>query len=86
MYAKLVAITIAALVALVAVAQASGYGGAGQMSGYGGHAAPQQSYGQNYERKTGFKTVIYHPYGGTSNRFDYRTFPAYSGSGYNSYS
>lgn len=28
------------------------------------------------------KQVIYHPYGGVSNRFDYRTFPAYSGSGY----
>jgi len=52
---KFVAITIAAivgLVALVAIAQASGYG-----SGYGssGYSAP--SYGQNYERKTGFKTV-----------------------------
>lgn len=45
---KLIAITFAALVALVvvvAVAQASGYG----------YAAP--SYGQNYERKTGYKTV-----------------------------
>lgn len=48
---KLVAITtvvIVALVAIVAVASASGYG----YGGYGG-----QSYGQNYERKTGFKTV-----------------------------
>lgn len=27
--------------------------------------------------------VIYHPYGGVSNRFDYRTFPAYGGD-YNS--
>lgn len=45
---KLIAITFAALVGLVlvvAVAQASGYG----------YGAP--SYGQNYERKTGFKTV-----------------------------
>lgn len=24
--------------------------------------------------------VIYHPYGGVSNRFDYRTFPAYGNS------
>lgn len=23
--------------------------------------------------------VIYHPYGGVSNRFDYRTYPAYGG-------
>lgn len=80
---KLIAITIVALVALVAFAQASGYGYGQQAMGGGYQAAP--SYGQNYERKTGFKTVIYHPYGGTSNRFDYRTFPAYSGSGYNSY-
>lgn len=80
MFSKLVAVTIVALVALVALAQASGYGMGG------GYSGPQQHYGgQNYERKTGFKTVIYHPYGGTSNRFDYRTFPAYGGSyGYNS--
>lgn len=48
---KFVAFTLAALVGLiviVSVAQASGYG-------YGGYSAP--SYGQNYERKTGFKTV-----------------------------
>lgn len=53
---KLVAITtvvVVALVAIVAVAQASGYG----YGGYGG-----QSYGQNYERKTGFKTVSTQPY------------------------
>lgn len=84
---KLIAVTIAALVGLVALVSASGYG-YGNAAGYGqnsGYSAPQQSYGQNYERKTGFKTVIYHPYGGTSNRFDYRTFPAYAGSGYNSY-
>ena len=88
---KFAAITLAALVGLivvVSVAQASGYGGGygGMQGGYGGgYSAP--SYGQNYERKTGFKTVIYHPYGGVSNRFDYRTFPAYSGGyggGYNS--
>lgn len=24
--------------------------------------------------------VIYHPYGGVSNRYDYRTYPAYGGS------
>lgn len=51
---KFVAITIVALVAIVALVQASGYG-----SGYGsgGYSAP--SYGQNYERKTGFKTVSF---------------------------
>lgn len=43
---------LVALVAIVAVASASGYGGYGQS----GYMAPQ-SYGQNYERKTGFKTV-----------------------------
>lgn len=49
---KFAAISFACLVALVvivAVASASGYG-------QGGYMAPQ-SYGQNYERKTGFKTV-----------------------------
>lgn len=66
---------LVALVAIVSVVSASGYGGGYQMP----------SYGQNYERKTGFKTVIYHPYGGVSNRFDYRTFPAYSGNGYGGY-
>lgn len=48
---KFVAITFAALVALVvlvAVASANGYGAPS-------YSAP--SYGQNYERKTGFKTV-----------------------------
>lgn len=52
---KLAAITFACLVGLVglaAVAQASGYG-------YG-YSAP--SYGQNYERKTGFKTVSARPF------------------------
>ncbi|KAG9508529.1 hypothetical protein GZH46_02971 [Fragariocoptes setiger] len=52
---------------LVAVVSASGYGG-----GYG------MGYGQNYDRKVGFKTTIYHPYGAVSNRFDHRTYPAYS--------
>lgn len=69
---KFVAVSLFALVALVAIVSASGYGNGYQMP----------SYGQNYERKTGFKTVIYHPYGGVSNRFDYRTFPAYSGNSY----
>lgn len=51
---KFLAITIVVLVAIVAVAAASGYG---MSAGYGqgGYSAP--SYGQNYERKTGFKTV-----------------------------
>lgn len=75
---KFVAITIVAVVALFALVAASGYGSGYGSGGYGGgYSAP--SYGQNYERKTGFKTVIYHPYGGVSNRFDYRTFPAYGG-------
>lgn len=30
------------------------------------------------------RQVIYHPYGGVSNRFDYRTYPAYGGSSYGS--
>lgn len=77
---KFIAITIAVLVAVVAVVSASGYG----QGGYGGsYQAP--SYGNNYDRKTGFKTTIYHPYGGVSNRFDYRTYPASSyGSSYGS--
>lgn len=64
---KFAAITFAALCAifaLVALAQASGYGGqsyGGQSygGGHGGYSAP--SYGQNYERKTGFKTVSSSP-------------------------
>lgn len=50
---KLATISLVALVAmvgLVVVASASGYGYQS-----GGYSAP--SYGQNYERKTGFKTV-----------------------------
>lgn len=77
-----IALVAAVVCVFVSVASASGYGapsGYGQQPMYGG----QQSYGQNYERKTGFKTTIYHPYGGVSNRFDYRTFPAY-GNSYNS--
>ena len=41
---------LVALVAIVALVQANGYGSAGY-----GYSAP--SYGQNYERKTGYKTV-----------------------------
>lgn len=51
---KFIAFTLAAfigLIVIVSVAQASGYG----YGGHGGYSAP--SYGQNYERKTGFKTV-----------------------------
>lgn len=78
-FAAILSVAVVALVGLVALVSANGYG-YGAQAGYG-HSAP--SYGQNYERKTGFKTVIYHPYGGVSNRFDYRTFPAYGG-GYGS--
>lgn len=84
---KFAAVSLLVLVAIVACVAASGYG----QGGYGGQASYGQggysmpSYGQNYERKTGFKTVIYHPYGGVSNRFDYRTFPAYGGNSYGGY-
>lgn len=78
---KLIIASIASLLCLVVLVQASGYGMSGyghqQQQGYGMSGYQQPSYGQNYERKTGFKTVIYHPYGGVSNRFDYRTYPAY---------
>lgn len=77
---KFAAIALFALVALVALVSASGYGSQGGYGGHSGYQMQQPSYGQNYERKTGFKTLIYHPYGGVSNRFDYRTFPAYGGS------
>lgn len=56
---KFAAIAMFALVAVLAVAlgaQASGYG-YGHQSSYGGPSYHQPSYGQNYERKTGYKTV-----------------------------
>lgn len=56
-YSAITLVALVALVAIVAVASASGYGG---MGGYGGGYS-QPSYGQNYERKTGFKTVSTNP-------------------------
>lgn len=52
-FAAISLFALVALVAIVALAQASGYGYSAPPS-YG-YSAP--SYGQNYERKTGFKTV-----------------------------
>lgn len=52
---KFIAVILAALVAVVAVAHASGYGQSYSSGGHSGYSAP--SYGQNYDRKTGFKTV-----------------------------
>lgn len=45
-------VVLVGLVALVALASASGYGYSAPSYGYS-----PPSYGQNYERKTGFKTV-----------------------------
>ena len=72
MNTKVFVSALIAVVAVAAIVEASGYG----------YQAPsyQQDYGQNYDRKVGFKTIIYHPYKAVSSRFDHRFYPAY---GYN---
>lgn len=78
---SIAALAIFALATVACVVSASGYGGYSAPSyGQQSYAPAHQEYGQNYDRKVGFKTVIYHPYKAVSSRFDHRFYPAY---GYN---